>query len=122
MWWACNVVCRPDGTAAGVLLRAGEVVDGLELARARRGRSGDRDLARGPGRLCQALGITGEHRGADLLGGTGVSLTPASQPPSQIERGPRVGVSLEADRPWRFWVSGDPHVSSYRRSPRAPTG
>ncbi len=57
MHHCCNVVCGPEGTANAVLLRAGEVVDGLDEARARRGRSSDRDLARGPGRLCQALGI-----------------------------------------------------------------
>lgn len=120
MWWACNVVCRPEGTAAGVLLRAGHVVEGLELARSRRGNASDRDLARGPGRLCQALGITGEHRGAYLFGGADVSLTAPALPATSVERGPRVGVSTEADRPWRFWLSGDPHVSAYRRSPRAP--
>lgn len=118
MWWACNVVCRPAGTAAGVLLRAGEVVDGLEVARGRR-RSRDRDLARGPGRLCQALAIGAEHKGSYLLGAGPVTLSPAQTPPSEINQGPRVGVSVEADRPWRFWIADDPYVSDYRRSPRA---
>lgn len=120
MHWAANVVCRPEGTAAGVLLRAGEVVAGLEVARRRRGRATDRDLARGPGRLTHALGIGAEHKGAYLFGPGPLSLTPALVPPAVVERGPRVGVSVEADRPWRFWLPGDPNVSAYRRSPRAP--
>jgi len=119
MHWAANVVCRPDGAAAGVLLRAGEVVDGIETARSRRGRSTDRDLARGPGRLCQALGITGGEKGTYLLGDGPVTLTPPLEPVAEVGRGPRVGVSVEADRPWRFWIPGDAHVSTYRRSPRA---
>ena len=57
MHWAANIICGPDGVASGVLLRAGEVIDGVEVARSRRGRATDRDLARGPGRLTQALGI-----------------------------------------------------------------
>ncbi|MFP5282220.1 MAG: DNA-3-methyladenine glycosylase [Actinomycetes bacterium] len=117
--WAGNVVCGPDGTASGALLRAGEVVDGLEVARSRRGAVRDRDLARGPGRLTQALGITRAHRGAYLFGAGPVTLTPAPVPAAQVARGPRVGVSVEADRPWRFWIAGDPYVSAYRRSPRA---
>ena len=120
MHWAANVVCRPDGTGAGVLLRAGQVVDGVAVARSRRGRSSDRDLARGPGRLCRALGITAEQRGASLLGDGPVTLTPPAERCRSVVRGPRVGVSAEADRPWRFWVADDPYVSAYRRSPHAP--
>ena len=76
MHWAANIICGPEGLASGVLLRAGEVVDGMELARARRGRASDRDLARGPGRLTQALGITAEHKGAYLLDGGPLRLEP----------------------------------------------
>jgi DNA-3-methyladenine glycosylase len=119
MHWAANVVCRPEGVASGVLLRAGEVVEGLEVARARRGRSSLRDLARGPGRLCQALGIGAEHRGAFLFGDGPVTLSPSRGPAPTVVQGPRVGVSLAAERPWRFWISGDDFVSTYRRSPRA---
>jgi DNA-3-methyladenine glycosylase len=119
--WAANVVCGPDGRSAAVLLRAGEVIDGIELARSRRlSATKDRDLARGPGRLTQALGLTGEHRGADLFGDGPVSLTLADRPARGVARGPRVGVSVAADRAWRFWIDGDPSVSPYRRSPRAP--
>jgi DNA-3-methyladenine glycosylase len=119
MHWAANVICGPDGTASGTLLRAGEVVDGVEVARSRRGRASDRDLARGPGRLTQALGITAEHKGAYLLDRGPLRLEPG-EPPESVETGPRVGVSAEADRPWRFWVAGSRFVSDYKRSPRAP--
>ena len=64
MHWAANVICGPEGHAAGVLLRAGEVVDGIEAARTRRGRARDRDLARGPGRLCAALELPRNTRAA----------------------------------------------------------
>lgn len=117
--WAANIVCGQEGAASGVLLRAGEVVDGIELARSRRGRASDRDLARGPGRLTQALGLSAEHKGTSLLGDGPVSLHPAERAPAGISQGPRVGVLLEPDRPWRFLITDSPHVSSYRRHPRA---
>lgn len=120
MHWAANVVCGPDGTASGVLLRAGEVVEGLEQARSRRGRATDRDLARGPGRLCQALGITAEHKGTSVLGGGPVTLELHPQPGDAVSAGPRVGVSAAAERPWRFWLTDSRFVSAYKRSPRAP--
>ena len=119
MHWAANIACGPEGTASGVLLRAGQVVDGLELARSRRGRATDRDLARGPGRLTQALGIDAAHLGTPVLGGGPIQLQPGT-PPATITTGPRVGVSAEADRPWRFWEAGSRYVSDYKRSPRAP--
>ncbi len=120
MHYACNVACGPEGVASGVLLRAGEVVEGVQVAQARRGSSKFRDLARGPGRLAQALGIDRTLNGAALLGGGVVSLSPGPDAgPIVIEAGPRVGVRLAADVPWRFWIAGDPHVSTYKRSPRA---
>jgi DNA-3-methyladenine glycosylase len=120
MHWAANVICGPEGHAAGILLRAGEVIDGIELARSRRGRARDRDLARGPGRLCSALGLTAEHKGCDLFGDSPVRLESPREKVEMIMSGPRVGVSLEADRPWRFWVAGSRFVSDYKRNPRAP--
>lgn len=121
MHHACNVVCGPDGVASGALLRAGEVVEGLEPARVRRGdRVTDRNLARGPGRLAQALGLTLTDGGADLFGHGSVRLVLDAYPVGEVASGPRVGVSLAADVPWRFWVAGDPYVSDYKRSPRAP--
>ena len=116
-----NVVCGPDGTAAAVLLRAGEVVAGLETAHARRpaAKGRDSELARGPARLCQALGIGLEHGGADLAAGP-VSLE-LGDPVATVSTGPRVGLRGAAQRPWRFWVTGEPSVSVYRpAAPRRP--
>ena len=117
MHYCCNVVVGEEGRAAAVLLRAGEVVDGRDIARERR-RGGDRDLARGPARLCQALAIDLSHNGVDLS--TGDLVLEPGEPAGPVRTGPRVGLREAADRPWRFWVAGDPSVSAYRRSPRAP--
>lgn len=121
MHWCCNVVTGVDGHASAVLLRAGRVVEGAELARRRRGeRVKDAGLARGPGCLGQALGLDRTHNGVDLLTDPCLTLTP---PPGEerreIRSGHRVGVRLAHDVPWRFWVAGDPTVSAYKRSPRA---
>ncbi|WP_148574835.1 DNA-3-methyladenine glycosylase [Nocardioides caldifontis] len=114
MHHCCNVVVGEDGVAAAVLLRAGEVVEGVELARSRRGRSTDRDLARGPARLCQALAIDLTHNGADLGSGElTLELGPAVAA-AQVATGPRVGLRLAADNPWRFWLVDEPTVSAYR--------
>jgi DNA-3-methyladenine glycosylase len=125
MHWCLNVVCREDGVASAVLLRAGSIVDGLEDARSRRPGSVDRDLARGPARLTQALGIARETYGVDLLSeDSPVRLLPpvpgTTPSPADVRCGPRVGVVAELDRPWRFWLYGEPTVSPYR--PRAPRG
>ena len=118
MHWCANIVTGPTETASAVLVRAGEIVSGLELARERRGNVADRQLARGPGNLARALGITGDDRGTALLEPGGVSLGPEVEAPD-VSAGPRVGVSKAADVPWRLWITGDPTVSAYRRSPRA---
>jgi DNA-3-methyladenine glycosylase len=122
MHWCMNVVCGDPGVGTAVLLRAGEVVDGADAARARRpaARSAS-DLARGPARLAACLGITGAQDGADLLDPDAqVALQLPAAPPEQYLRGPRVGVSAAADEPLRFWLPGHPTVSAYRRAPRAP--
>jgi DNA-3-methyladenine glycosylase len=111
MHHCANVVCGPDGTASAVLVRAGEVVEGVELARARRGTHPDRDLARGPARLCSALGLDLTHRGLDLT--TGALALAGPPDPARISTGPRVGLRHAADRPWRFWLTDDPTVSRY---------
>jgi DNA-3-methyladenine glycosylase len=115
-----NVACGPDGTAAAVLLRAAVIDEGSAVARSRRGEAvPSTGLARGPGNLCAALGITMEDNGIDLFDARSpVRLRLGA--PLASEAGPRVGVSQAADRPWRFWVPGKPEVSAYRRSPRAP--
>lgn len=118
MHWCVNVVTGPDGEASAVLLRAGEVVDGLDVARERRPAvRRDVDLARGPARLCAALGIDRSVYGADLLGDGPVRLRPplAPVPEAAVTAGPRVGVTGAHDVPWRFWIAGDPTVSAYRR-------
>jgi DNA-3-methyladenine glycosylase len=152
MHFCVNLVCQPAGEAAAVLLRAGRVVQGAGLAAARRlagqrgtaGASGgvpggsaspggaasgggrvvgERELARGPARLCQALAIGRAQNGADvcapggplrLLAVAGLAGLPAAS----IGRGPRVGVRLGAEADWRFWAVGEPAVSAYR--PYAP--
>jgi DNA-3-methyladenine glycosylase len=128
MHFCVNLVCQPPGVASAVLLRAGEVVAGRELAARRRlasrkpgagtARVAERDLARGPGRLCQAMGIDRSLDGVDvcdlsspvriragLTGSAGVAA---------VRQGPRVGVSRAAEVPWRFWLDGDPSVSPYK--------
>jgi DNA-3-methyladenine glycosylase len=127
MHFCVNVVCMPPGTASAVLIRAGEVIEGEDLARRRRNsRASDkampvRDLARGPARLCQALGIDRELDGADLcVPDSPLRLRAAlrSRQESLFRTGPRVGVREGADVPWRFWLDGEPTVSAYR--PYAP--
>jgi DNA-3-methyladenine glycosylase len=118
MHWCVNIVCERDGTAAAVLLRGGEVIEGRELAHARRPAArNDRDLARGPARLAAALGLNRATDGA-ALGGAVRLLAGAPVPAARVRTGPRVGVSGpggDAERyPWRFWVDGDPTVSVYR--------
>ncbi len=117
MHTCANIVCSPEGTASAVLLRAGEIVEGVDVARARRATSRtDDDLARGPARLCVALGITLADGGAALGGGRFDLTWPIE--PSRFESGPRTGVSGPGgtdEFPWRFWIPGDPTVSPYKR-------
>lgn len=112
-----NVVTGTPGTASAVLLRAGQVVEGLDVARGRRPGASDRDLARGPARLCRALAIGLEHGGADLATGP-VRLLLAADHGGPVESGPRVGLRQAAEHPWRYWLAGEPTVSAYR--PAAP--
>ncbi|TCO33940.1 DNA-3-methyladenine glycosylase [Kribbella steppae] len=165
MHFCMNISAGPDGRPSAVLLRAGEIVEGLELARVRRlpslpegkfnqsggttrsaevrstgARSGgaqsagaqsasvllgpvakrpngnpDRDLARGPARMCVALGIGRDDNGVDLLSRTShVQLLPGPGFDGEPSTGPRVGLREAADRPWRFWIPDDPTVSPYR--------
>jgi DNA-3-methyladenine glycosylase len=140
MHFCVNLVCQPEGEACAVLLRAGQVIDGVPLARARRygavgspdGRPSPRrvvtkdvDLARGPARLCEALGIDRSHDGADAADPASslrLFAPQAAVRAADISRGPRVGVSRAADVTWRFWITGDPAVSPYRgHTPRRRT-
>ncbi|HZC51321.1 MAG TPA: DNA-3-methyladenine glycosylase [Mycobacterium sp.] len=115
-----NVSCGPDGTAAAVLLRAAAIQDGLDVAQARRGEAVRRiALARGPGNLCSAMGITMADNGVDVFDPQS-PVRLALNEAHGVVSGPRVGISQAADRPWRLWMAGRPEVSAYRRSPRAP--
>jgi DNA-3-methyladenine glycosylase len=115
-----NVACGPDGTAAAVLLRAAAIEDGVGVARSRRGEAVRTvALARGPGNLCSALGITMADNGVDVFD-TKSPVRLALNEAHGAVTGPRVGISQAADRPWRLWLAGRPEVSAYRRSPRAP--
>ncbi len=131
MHWCANVVCGPDGEAAAVLIRALEPLRGVEAMRASRPAARrDIDLCNGPAKLCEALVITGADNGTDLLapapralgarrphGASSTRAMPArleddgTAPPRRPGRGVRVGISVAAERPWRFWVAGNPHVS-----------
>ena len=114
-----NIVCGRVGHGSALLLRAGEVVAGLEIARQRRPGVPDAALARGPGSLGRAMGWTLADSGT-RLGEDGPVLEPGERP-AAVASGPRVGVSVAHLRPWRFWIPEDPTVSTYRRSPRAVT-
>ncbi|NIZ92000.1 DNA-3-methyladenine glycosylase [Kineosporiaceae bacterium B12] len=129
MHWCTNLVCGTEGSASAVLLRAGEVVEGVELARSRRvAARRDVDLARGPARLAQALGLARAQDGADVCAGGPLQVLPgAPVGDDRVAWGPRVGVAgAGAPTPWRAWVDGEPTVSPYRaaavraRPPRRP--
>jgi DNA-3-methyladenine glycosylase len=150
MHFCVNLVCSGDGSVSAVLLRAGAIIEGEDLARARRSHRGPRgarnqetlpqaptrqphqaplawrDLARGPARLCQALDIDRSLDGADVcVASSPLRLRPGSTGPAENPRkivaGPRVGVAQAAEVPWRFWFAGEPTVSLYRAHvPRRP--
>ncbi|MFD8297234.1 DNA-3-methyladenine glycosylase [Streptomyces bauhiniae] len=119
MWHCMNLVCGPEGTASGVLLRAGEIVEGAELTRERRlSARNDKELAKGPARLATALDVDRSLDGTDACatGQTPIRvLTGTPVPPEQVRSGPRTGVAGDGGvHPWRFWVADDPTVSPYR--------
>lgn len=114
MHHCANVVAGPEGEAQAVLVRALEPLKGIEEMTARRAGTA-RDLCRGPGRLCEAMAIDRTHDGADLCG-RGLLRLEQGEPPRRIGRGPRVGVTSAAERPWRLFDADSPHVSPYRRA------
>jgi DNA-3-methyladenine glycosylase len=113
MHWCANVVTGADGQGQAVLLRAAVPLAGLDLMRSRRSAArAERDLCRGPARLCQAFGVTRDEDGTDLvsdrriwIGDDGVA------PPLEPAVSPRIGLSKGVEPPWRWYVAGDPHVS-----------
>jgi DNA-3-methyladenine glycosylase len=121
MHFCVNVVCAPEDYPSALLLRAGRVTEGADLAASRRAGNAratplrELDLARGPGRLCQALAIDRTLDGADVCGDSPLQAgRPADWAPGSIDTGPRVGITQARDWPWRFWLAGDRHVSSYK--------
>lgn len=123
MHYCANVVCMTEGVAGAVLLRAGEVVSDLGVARARRpGARRDADLAKGPARLAALLGIGREQYGVDLADPASPVRLYAGEPVPRpaVRSGPRVGVAAEKTRPWRFWLAGSPAVSPYREAVARP--
>jgi DNA-3-methyladenine glycosylase len=123
MHYCANIVCGPAGSASAVLLRAGEVVEGQQLAAVRRPTSKSAlDLASGPARLATALALTTADSGRDVLTEP-FELRLPGIPPAEVSSGPRVGVSGDGgsgDYPWRFWLPGDPTVSRYKAAKPRP--
>jgi DNA-3-methyladenine glycosylase len=124
MHWCANVICGPEGQAAGVLIRALDPIAGVkEMWEARPAARLERDLCNGPAKLCQALGITGADNGADLLaapsrsgsatGGLVRLLDDGTPPPRRPGRGTRIGIKVATEKRWRFWVPGNPSVSRF---------
>jgi DNA-3-methyladenine glycosylase len=107
--WCVNFVCEPEGSASAVLIRALMPTAGLKVMRRRRGIANDRLLCAGPGRLCQALAITGAHNGALLDQPPFALFAPAA--PAEIVAGPRIGISKASDLPWRYGLKGSRYVS-----------
>lgn len=107
--WCLNLVCEEEGTASAVLLRALEPARGLERMRARRGTGEPLLLCSGPGRLCQALGVTGAHDGLPLDEPPFELLAPVRE--AEVAAAPRVGITRAAERPWRYVLAGSRYLS-----------
>ncbi|KMS84489.1 DNA-3-methyladenine glycosylase [Prauserella rugosa] len=121
MHFCANVVGLTDGKPGAVLVRAGEVLEGQELARTRRPTArGNGTVAKGPAVLTSVLGLDAAHNGIDLTDpDSPVRLCHGDDVPAErIRTGPRVGVAAAQDVPWRFWIDGSPAVSTYRRGGR----
>jgi DNA-3-methyladenine glycosylase len=110
-----NVVTEPVGSTGAVLIRALEPVIGVDLMRSRRGLDDARLLCSGPGKLCQALGIGIDMHGTDLVTSDKLWISPG-ETPRDVSTSGRIGISRGQAHPWRFWVTGNPHVSAHRRA------
>lgn len=115
--WCMNFVCEPDGVAGAVLIRALQPVEGLAAMRRRRGVSEERQLCSGPGKLCQALGITRAHN-AFALDKKPFQLF-ARTGPACVVTGPRIGITKAADKPWRYGLKDSRFLSKPFKSPIA---
>ena len=107
--WCLNLVCEEEGSAAAVLIRALEPLHGIDAMRRRRGLEDPRLLGAGPGRLCQALGVTREHDGL-ALDEPPFELRP-SEEPVEVAAGARIGISVATERPWRYAAAGSRYLS-----------
>jgi DNA-3-methyladenine glycosylase len=107
--WCLNLVCAGEGRAEAALVRALEPTQGIDTMRERRGLEDVQALCSGPGKLCQSLGVTGDHDGAALDEPPFVLYARGSAP--EIVTGPRVGITKAADLPWRYGVAGSPFLS-----------
>jgi DNA-3-methyladenine glycosylase len=112
--WCVNFVCEEEGSASAVLIRAIEPTHDLALMSERRGTNDPRALCSGPGKLCQALGISLDLHGLDLVTSERLWIA-AGMPAVRIAASGRIGISRGQHEPWRFWVSGNPYVSAHRR-------
>ena len=110
--WCANVVCAEEGVAAAVLLRALEPTSGLDAMRTRRGLDDPRLLASGPGRLTQALALTGADDGADVTRAPFTLMPPDVSP--EVVSSPRVGITRAVEQPWRYSLAGSTFVSRPR--------
>jgi len=108
--WCLNIVCGTEGAGQAVLIRALEPTQGLDQMRARRGGVADSALCSGPGKLCQALGVTGVHDGLSLSEAP-FALAPPAQSVGEIKTGPRIGLTKGVETPWRFGLSGSRYLS-----------
>jgi DNA-3-methyladenine glycosylase len=112
--WCLNLVCDEPGRADAVLVRALEPTQGLDAMRARRGMEAERTLCSGPGKLCQALGVTREHDGLPLDEPPFELLARDGRP--EIVTGPRIGITQAAELSWRYGLAGSPYLSRPLRS------
>ena len=113
--WCVNFVCEQEGSASAVLIRAVEPTEGIAAMRRRRGLKDERLLCAGPGRVCEALGITGAHNGL-ALDQPPFALSARTQDVT-IATGPRIGITKAADLPWRYGLKGSRFLSKPFRAP-----
>lgn len=111
MYHCFNTVTAPEGIGEGVLIRAVEPIEGLDLMSKNRKTLDTKNLTSGPGKLCQAFGIDKRHNGYDLLSESLTIIDGPMIPSSDIVATTRIGIRLAAEKPWRFYIAGNPHVS-----------
>lgn len=117
MYWCVNAVCGPADKPQACLIRALEPVSGIDIMRSRFAQSArqkDKDLCRGPGKLCKALGLDKQHYGMDLLGNELFIVPGRLSPGEEVGASPRIGIDYAQDykdKPWRYYIRGNASVS-----------